>query len=326
LAKSINDSAIYNHLRFTVLGAWIKLKLWDMFHALFLDQEITSGEGAIGQVTAVSGRELTVAEFISGCRAAVLEDAVLPKQLRTEDEHRRIVMVAATSSSSSSSSSVSFGTSVNASGWEDVINGGLNRAAFAEHARLALHRSQRDAWLLREVRRGDLVWGLYSGACEWLPAVVSACNEDGTFDLRYLMTEDEILAVRKATVARKLLFVPEDQIVLEPMQAATEGELAGRIFDIIDSQGESVGLLSVRVLMEQLRSTRFDRIVRSSAALSLLVQFEAFDFGSAFAGYISSFGAAARNETGEDANFFTRLQFVEFCSVLSDIRSFNFSG
>lgn len=325
LARGVNDRAIYNHLKFTVLGAWVKLRLWDMFLALFLDQQDSSGadkEEHPGEVDMNSGRTLTLADLISGCRAAVFEDAVMPRQVRTQDEHRRIVMSAASSSSGKHASFMGM------SGWEDLLQGGLNRAAFAESARQLLHRSQRDTWLLREVRRGDLVWGLYSGACEWLPAVVNACNEDGTLDLQYLITEVEILDARKATVARKLLFVSVAHVVLDPLEAESEMVLAGRVFDIIDGENDSSGMIRVDTLIDQLCLMRFERVVRSSAALSLLVRFDTFDFRKVLTDYAFSTynaGARTRESVTEETAFISRIQFVEFCSVLSDIRSFNFS-
>jgi hypothetical protein len=324
LVRGINDRAIYNHLKFTVLGAWVKLRLWDMFLALFLDQQDTSGADKEERPGEDSGRTLTVADLISGCRAAVFEEAVVPRQVRTQEEHRRIVMSATSSSSSASARQVSF---TGISGWEDLLQGGLNRAAFAESARQSLYRSQRDTWLLREVRRGDLVWGLYSGACEWLPAVVNACNQDGTLDLQYLVTEDEILAARKATVARKLLFVSGAQVVLEPLEAVNEMVLAGLVFDILDGENGSAGTIQVNILIEQLHSMRFERVVRSSAALSLLIHFDTFDFGKVLTDYASSCPGAMAGEcvTEEAAAFISRVQFVEFCSVLSDIQTFNFS-
>ena len=110
---------------------------------------------------------------------------------------------------------------------------GFTKPQYAELARKIQYRSHRDCRLLREVKAGDLVWGLYGGACEWLPASIEAVNEDGTFDVKYLLTETEIQAARAATTARKLLKagINEDkEISMEPLPFDNERQLVENVF------------------------------------------------------------------------------------------------
>ena len=156
-------------------------------------------------------------DWLEACRAGIYEDGVGPGQVRTHEEHREIVSTQGT--------------------WGSFL-GNIHKSQFAEYARRLQYRSLRDANLLREVKKGDLVWGLYGGACEWLPASVEAVNDDGTFDLKYLLTEEEVHLAKTATTSRRLLghiAKEERDLTLEPLSVRDEGQLAERIFEMIDT-------------------------------------------------------------------------------------------
>lgn len=176
LSRIMSDRMIHRHLKFTIVGAWVKLKSVEMFKALFTTDEFENEEDI--------SREITLTDWLEACRSALYEDAIAPGQIRTHTEHKEIVM---------SQGSLT-----------QMRGAGMNKSQFAEYARRLQYCSLRDAIILREVQKGDLVWGLYGGACEWLPASIEAVNDDGTFDLRYLLTEQDILTVKASTTAKRL--------------------------------------------------------------------------------------------------------------------------
>lgn len=295
LSKIMSDRAIHRHLRYTIVGAWIKLKSAEMFRALFTNDVYIDDEDIAA--------EISIIDWIEACRAAVYEENILPRQIRTLEEHRELVLTAVTGS----------------------ILKGFTKPQYAELARKIQYRSHRDCRLLREVKAGDLIWGLYGGACEWLPASIEAVNEDGTFDVKYLLTETEIQAARAATTARKLLKagINEDkEISMEPLQFDNERQLVEHVFDLIDES--RTGAVDVNELLEQLQSTKFEKVVHTSSCLSLLIEADVDILEELLQASAGASGLLESNDSTEGVKMMSKLEFVEFCEVLADIRVFNF--
>ena len=294
VSRVMSDRAIYRHLRYTIMGAWIKLKSSEVFRALFTNNMYLDEE----DITS----EITIVDWIEACRAAVYEEKILPRQIRTLEEHRELVLAA--------------------SPWGSVLKG-FTKHQYAELARKIQYSSHRDCKLMREVREGDLVWGLYGGACEWLPASIEAVNEDGTFDVKYLLTESDIQAARAATTSRKLLsvaFNDEKEISLAPLQFDEERQLVEKVFDLIDES--KTGFVNVNELLEQLQSTKFEKVVHTTSCLSLLIEADVDILEELL---IKSAGCSEPSVDNSDGvKMISKVEFVEFCEVLADIRVFNF--
>ena len=294
VSRVMGDRAIHRHLRYTIMGAWIKLKSAEMFRAMFTNNIYLDEEDIVN--------EISIVDWIEACRSAVYEESILPRQIRTLEEHSELVLAA--------------------SPWGSGLQT-LSKHQFAELTRKIQYRSHRDSRLMREVREGDLVWGLYGGACEWLPASIEAVNDDGTFDVKYLLTETEIQAARAATISRKLLTAAssdEKEISLEPLHFDNEKQLVEKVFDLIDES--KVGVVNAKELLEQLQSTKFEKVVHTSSCLSLLIEADVDILQDLL---LASAGCSGSTELREDGvKMMSKVEFVEFCSVLADIRVFNF--
>ena len=101
------------------------------------------------------------------------------------------------------------------------------------------------------------------------------------------------------------------------------------------------GYVDVYDLLDQLKSTKYERVVQSSSCLSLLIQSDNDELEGIMETIAGcSLGLSKRNteeqqsnkdvegggEGGGTVKFISKTEFVEFCGVLSDIRIFNFVG
>jgi len=303
-SKALSDKTIQRHLRFTIMGSWIKLKSWDMFQAIFNVQNSELYSNNID-------KKISCMELIEATRSAIYEDYIPSKYVRTLEEHRGI----------------SLNQSLNS--FEE-----FSPKYYAELSRNALFRSQRDSIITYHIKKGDLVWGLYAMACEWLPAEVREVNNDGTYDLKYLLTEVEITIIRNNTASRKLLYSPpsEDEICLDMSDVINDKRLLEKTFDIIDT--DKLGYLNAHYLLDRLKDSFFEKIVQASVSLSLLLHYEQINFqkfliecSGKCSDLISSTNLNNISPTYPEEinpNIIYKDEFIAFCNILSDIMVFNF--
>ena len=307
-SKALSDKTIQRHLRFTIMGSWIKLKSWDMFQAIF---NVQNSELYSNNVD----KKISCMELIEATRSAIYEDSISSKYIRTLEEQRDISLNLRKSNS-----------------FEE-----FSPKYYAEQSRNALFRSQRDSIITYHIKKGDLVWGLYAMACEWLPAEVREVNNDGTYDLKYLLTEAEITIIRNNTASRKLLYSPpnEDEFFLDMSDVINDKRLVEKAFDIIDTG--KLGYLNTQYLLDKLKDTFFEKIVQASVSLSLLLHYEQISFqkiliecGGKCSDLISRTNLNNNSPTYSEEeinnpNNIYKEEFIAFCTILSDIMVFNFN-
>ena len=157
---------------------------------------------------------------------------------------------------------------------------GLHRATnaddfssfYAQRTRDLLSKPSRDAWLSRVIGVGDCVWGLIPGHCMWLPAVVDAANEDGSYDLSFPLTAAALSEAQALTASRQLLaFQQPTKTTTEahcPRPFRSEREVCGYVFDLI---AEKATEIDGSKLFYLLKSELFRTLVSTSQALEIVV-------------------------------------------------------
>lgn len=266
-----------------------------MFETIFGGAEVEHEDNEYFEEVSVGQMTLNLAGWLQAARAAASEEGVLPQHIRTQDEHKNIVK--------------------SSGPWLKILGVG-NKAWFADMARDCIYRTSREAYLARRLNRGDFVWGLYGASCCWLPAAVTRANDDGTFDLAYPLSSRGLQDARVAASAKELLNLPSMERTREhnPRPESDERAAVAFAFDLVDQ--ERAGAVEPQQLLSALKSPRFEKIVKSSAALYLL------------------FGALAGAESLEKnlvdacsglqaAGLIDKDAFVEYCMVATDLSTFN---
>jgi hypothetical protein len=247
-------------LRFTVFWMSIKRRRWAFFYAIFDEMEEFIG----------LEHWLRAAEAVSG------EECVSLSHIRLAAEHRRIVNTASWSVVDDKSSSSEMAS------------------VFADESRQRLHSSERCMRVRRQLQAGDFVWGLYNKGSVWLPAKVSVINKDGTYNLSYLASSDDVREAQLATSNRQ--FLPrradkkKERLAVKPF--ASEQAVCAYVFDLIQDNASSAAInagdgtpvkthtgsagkrLPSSYIAAQLKTKRFEDVVRTSAALSAVTSSE----------------------------------------------------
>ena len=280
----------YNHsadvqdcLRFTVFWMSVKKRRWSFFYALFDEMEDSIG----------------MEEWLKAAKAVSLEEKVSLRQVRTEAEHKQIV------------------TASGGHMWSiaDGKEGSELKAAFASEAREHLRERERGAKVLRQLLPGDFVWGLYNKGCVWLPAkIVKVNREDDTFDLLYLSSSDDVREAQLSTANRQFLprRVNKKNERLAVKAYASESAVCAHVFDIMMESIEAEGpvaskKLDCAVIAAELKSKRFEDIVRTSVALSTVTADEFHMLEILEIAFV------------ESSNKCNKSEFVEFCNEAVDL-------
>jgi hypothetical protein len=292
---NMNQDEVRDLLKFTVFGAWIKLRQWHMFETIFGGAEMEQDDDIYREEVSVGQMTLNMEGWLQAARAAASEEGVLPQHIRTQDEHKNIVK--------------------SSGPWLKILGVG-NKAWFADMARDSIYRTSREAYLARRLNRGDFVWGLYGASCCWLPATVTRANDDGTFDLAYPLSSRGLQDARVAASSKELLQLPSMERTREhnPRPESDERTAVAFAFDLVDE--ERAGAVEPQQLLSALKSPRFEKIVKSSAALYLV-------FG-ALAGAESLEKNLVDTCSGLHAGgLIEKDAFVEYCMVATDLSTFN---
>ncbi len=319
--KAVTEQQVMDLLKFTVFGAWIKLRQWQAFEALFgldidADDELPEDEYT-----------LDLDGWLTAAQAAAKEDGILPHHIRTSEEHKAVV--------------TSQGP------WMQYLSEG-NQGWFAELARQQTNRAIREARLKRSIGTGDLVWALYGAACRWLPATIERVNGDGSYNVSYPLSMRGMQEARLMASSRELLQLPSHEPdTLNPRGGETSDErvVLNKVFDMIDLEvniafsGNSNqnspgsdnnegtrGKVKFNFLMNLLTSPRYSRIIRTSAALNFL--FSDLDGGNGSesegsGGHLNQFHQVLQDACSDDQDYVSKVNFVEFCLVAADIAFFN---
>mmetsp|Transcript_9123 Transcript_9123/g.9184 ORF Transcript_9123/g.9184 Transcript_9123/m.9184 type:complete len:689 (+) Transcript_9123:153-2219(+) len=286
LANIRNDVTILQLLRLTVLGVWVKRRQWAKF------QNLLKGHTSI-----------SLLDLVQAARELSTESQVSPRLIRTEDEHKSIeyALYHVSQCSDSLDQDIAFGS------------------FYAEKMRQQSSRPLRDAYLSRSLAQGDCVWGMIAGACVWLPAVVEAVNENGTYDLSYPLTLAALHQAKVMATSRELLSLPiqPSEKMLVPRPFKTEKEVCSYVFDVIagsSSTKPNDTLNSIR-LQSALQSDAYREVVRTSAALSLLVGgAEEYQYPSP-----NEFLTIFCNEHDDIEKGIQKSDFVNYCLNLLEI-------
>ena len=107
---------------------------------------------------------------------------------------------------------------------------------------------------------------------------------------------------------------------MAPLNYDNERQLVEKVFDLIDES--KTGYVNVAELLEQLQSTKFERVVHTTSCLSLLIEADVDILEDLLKESAGCSGPAMPNEDG--VKMISKIEFVEFCEVLADIRVFNF--
>lgn len=234
----------------------IKRRRWAFFYAIFDEME----------------EFITLEHWLKAAEAISIETKVPLGRIRLASEHRRIV-------SSTTWSATDGHTPAEMSG------------IFADESRQRLHNLERNSRVRRQLLVGDFVWGLYNTGSVWLPAKVSHINKDDTYNLCYLTSSDDVREAQLATSNRQ--FLPRrvdkrsERVIVKPY--VTEQAVCASVFDLIldvsstsshvsegttgkpPSSGTSARRLPCSYIAAQLKTKRFEDVVRTSAALSVVV-------------------------------------------------------
>lgn len=297
--EKVNDPVIMNLVRFTVLGAWTKLRQWHMFETVFNGIDVESDDEL-----SVGDLHLTLEDWQQAARAAASEEGVLPQHIRTQDEHRTIVQ--------------------SSGPWMKILGEG-SKSWFATRSREEIYRNTRDAFIARRILRGDLVWGLYGASCTWLPATVERANSDGTFDLVYPMNARELRDAQVRATSRELLSLPSMEPKREhiPRPDDSERDAVAHAFDLVDE--ELTGAVEPQQLLSALKSQRFEKIIKGS--LSLYIIFGVMGGSESLESNLINACAEVSGGAGSgEANGGTLIEkdaFVEYCMAIADLGTFN---
>jgi hypothetical protein len=290
--KHVNNIHTQSLLRFTVFGAWIKLRQWHMFETIFgassEDDEDEYDEDELEQKMVLS-----LEEWLHAAKAAANEECVLPQHIRTQEEHKKFLTAS--------------------SPWLKIL-GVANKSWYAEQSRECVYRTTREAYIARRINRGDFVWGLYGAGCVWLPATVERANTDGTFDLSYPLSSRGLHEARLIASSKELLNLPSNDLVhsFAPRPYKNEEEICGYAFDLVDH--EQVGAVEPQHLLAALKSNSFEKIVKSSASLYVI-------FGSGSNVLEQNLVESCLSLGGN--GLIDRSVFIEYCLIAADMSTFN---
>lgn len=308
-------SHLLSLLKFTLFGTWLKLKQSHYFELIF---DVNGGDNGVA---------LTKKEFLLAAKAAAHEFQVPPCRIRLPDEHK------STCIHEYSMQLVINNQKKNpkdGSGVEDKLLAKYFATLARDHRLSSLSKSA--GGLQRVVKVGDIVWSLYGNGVTWFPAIVTSKNDaDGTFDLSYPLNTDEFHQMGMELASKEIIdnykknnqtFINKtskknnidssansnaDVVVIPPKCLTDDVAYYKYVFHLIDTVGHDV--LDSQLLIDQLRSTAFSDIIKSSLALQMLLS----DDGVGNCLFVDLLTCNSQT---------TEVEFVEVCCTLNEIASY----
>jgi hypothetical protein len=179
----------------------VKRRKWNFFYSMFDELEET----------------ITVEVWLAVQEMMRTEENVQLRHLRTISEHKQscavgtLQMTGTATERGKTAVKGPGGTGGGGGGaWGDLLDDSHSQTEtkkfFAAEQRKRLHTLEREASLLRTLRCGDFVWGLYHKGCVWYPAIVEAIDiETKEVKLKYLLSTEEVKKYQSLTISRQFL-------------------------------------------------------------------------------------------------------------------------
>ena len=211
VARIASSSQIQYLLSFTVYGAWVKKRKWtvlldalfgnvmdDMNNSIVYDhqqQQQQLGNNVSGQtpdqyngnlssfgICGDNNQGININKWFFVALALSRETNKSLRHVRTDAEHLELLT------------------------WNDnyhSLEG--NNIEFAAQARMQHSKCCRDEEISKSAIIGDVIWALHNGGVRWMPAVIENINEDGTWNIKYPLSQVQLRGYRKKAKGNEIL-------------------------------------------------------------------------------------------------------------------------